>query len=304
MNLTIAFFRLLLFPGLLFAVPAAWFFLWTERKTVALMQRRIGPPFLQPFFDFMKLMGKRVPRQPGITGALMSAWPVFAVAASIGALSLLPIFPLRNGFPGDLILLLALLELPSFFYIAAGFTSRSLFGEIGSAREAVLSISYNVVFLIAVIAIAVSQHTFRLEELAQSSGSLLRWIGILAILVCIPAKLHLNPFSVANAEQEIYAGPMTEYAGAGLALWDLSHGLEWVAMTGLVASLALPRTSHWWLDIGVFLIFSLSVVLLLSGLAAATARLTIDYSARLYWRLGLIVAVLAVSTALLARLKL
>jgi formate hydrogenlyase subunit 3/multisubunit Na+/H+ antiporter MnhD subunit len=201
-------------------------------------------------------------------------------------------------------LLAALLELPSFFYIAAGFTSHSLFAEIGSAREAVLSISYNVVFLIAVIAIAVSQHTFRLEELAQPSTSLLRWLGTLAILACIPAKLHLNPFSVANAEQEIYAGPMTEYAGPGLALWDLSHGLEWVAMTGLVASLAMPRTAHWWIDVLTFQIFCMGVVLLLSALAAATARLTIDYAARLYWRLGVVVAILAVSSALLARLKL
>ena len=65
MNLTLALFRLLLFPGLLYAVPVAWFLLWTERKTVALMQRRIGPPFLQPFYDFMKLMGKSVPRATG-----------------------------------------------------------------------------------------------------------------------------------------------------------------------------------------------------------------------------------------------
>jgi NADH-quinone oxidoreductase subunit H len=109
---------------------------------------------------------------------------------------------------------------------------------------------------------------------------------------------------VANAEQEIYAGPMTEYAGPGLALWDLSHGLEWVAMTGLVASLAMPRSAHWWIDLLTFQIFCMGVVLLLSALAAATARLTIDYAARMYWRLGLVVAILAVSTALLARLKL
>jgi NADH-quinone oxidoreductase subunit H len=83
--------------------------------------------------------------------------------------------------------------------------------------------------------------------------------------------LHINPFSVPNAEQEIYAGPMTEFAGPELALWELSHGLEWVAMTGLVASIALPRTGYVGLDVIFFVVLSLGIVLLLSALAAATA---------------------------------
>ena len=65
MNLTTALARLLIFPGLLFAIPFAWFFLWVERKAVALMQGRIGPPFMQPFFDFIKLLGKSNPPRTG-----------------------------------------------------------------------------------------------------------------------------------------------------------------------------------------------------------------------------------------------
>src|ERR1035437_4107167 len=138
--------RLLIFPGLLFAVPAAWFFLWVERKAVARMQGRIGPPFMQPFFDFIKLLGKSTPPRSGIAGLLMRAWPLIAVSAAAGAVGLLPVLPSSGGFEGDLILLLALMELPAICIIAAGFTSRSIFGEIGSAREAVLTIAYNVVF--------------------------------------------------------------------------------------------------------------------------------------------------------------
>ncbi len=304
MNLTSALFRLLIFPGLLFAVPAAWCFLWVERKAVAMMQQRIGPPFFQPCFDFVKLMGKSPPQRQGIQGALMRAWPILAVAASLGALGLLPVFLHSSGFAGDLILLLALLELPAFFIVAAGYTSRSLYGQIGAVREALLSISYSIVFVMAVLAIAMSQHSFRLQDLAQLPLSPLRVLGIVGILVCIPAKLHINPFSLPNAEQEIYAGPMTEYAGPELALWELAHGLEWVAMTGLVASLALPRTGVLWADATLFIAISFGIVLLLSGVAAATARLTIDASLRFYWRCGLALAVLAVASALLMRTRL
>ena len=303
MNLTTALARLLIFPGLLFAIPFAWFFLWVERKAVALMQGRIGPPFMQPFYDFIKLLGKSNPPRMGVAGALMKVWPLLAVSSAASAVALLPVLPNYGGFQGDLIFLLALLEVPSFCIIAAGFSSRSIFGEIGSAREAVLSVSYNIVFVLAIISIAASQHTFRLDALAALPASPLRWLGVAAILVCLPAKLHLNPFSLPNAEQEIYAGPMTEYAGPELAMWELSHGLEWVAATGLVATLAAPHIAAWWLAAVMFVALSIGIVLLLSVLASATARLAIDTTVRFYWQCTLIFAVLAVSSALFMRFR-
>jgi NADH-quinone oxidoreductase subunit H len=303
MNLSIALARLLLFPGLVFAIPAAWFFLWVERKAVALMQGRVGPPFMQPFYDFVKLLGKSNPPRTGVAGALMKAWPLLAVSSAAGAVALLPVLPSYGGFQGDLILLLALLEMPSICIIAAGFSSRSIFGEIGSAREAVLSVSYNIVFLLAIVSIAASQHTFRLDALAGQSASPLRWLGIIALLVCLPAKLHLNPFSLPNAEQEIYSGPMTEYAGPELAMWELAHGLEWIAGTGLVATLAAPHLAAWWLAAILFVALSFAIVLLLSVLASATARLAIDTTVRFYWQCTLIFAVLAISSALFMRFR-
>lgn len=301
MNLATALARLLIFPGLLFAVPAAWFFLWVERKSVALMQGRIGPPFMQPFFDFIKLLGKTTPARIGIAGALMRAWPLIAVSAAAGAVGLLPVLPSSGGFEGDLILLLALLELPSVCIVAAGFSSRSIFGEIGSAREAALSVSYNIVFLLAIVSIAASQHTFRLESLAALPASPLHWLGVLAMLACLPAKLHINPFSLPNAEQEIYSGPIVEYAGPELAMWELAHGLEWVAGAGLIAALVVPHGIAAWLAGLLFVALSVVIVLALSAVAAATARIAIDTTVRFYWQCALIFAVLAISSALFMR---
>lgn len=301
MTLSLALARLLLFPGLLFAVPAAWFFLWIERKSVAAMQGRIGPPFMQPLFDFFKLTGKTAPPRSGIEGKLMRAWPWIALSSGLGAVGLLPVLPASGGFEGDLILLLALLEIPPVCMIAAGFSSRSIFGEIGSAREATLTVSYNVVFLLAIVSIAVSQHTFRLDALAELPATPLRYLGVIAILACIPAKLHVNPFSLPNAEQEIYSGPLTEFAGTELAVWELAHGLEWVAATGLAAALILPHFTAGWLDAFAFIAIAIVLVLVLSVLAAATARLAIDTTVRFYLQCALIFAVLAASSALLVR---
>lgn len=303
MNLNAGLLHMIFFPGLLFAVPAAWLFLWGERKTIARMQRRIGPPLLQPIYDIVKLFGKRTPARNGIDGSMLKLWPALSVVSMVGALGLLPVFVNKVGFAGDVILLVALLEMPSICFILAGFTSGSLFGEIGSAREAVLSVANNLVFLMAVVTIAVTAHTFRLADIAGPSANPGHWLGVLGIVLCIPAKLRLNPFSTSNAEQEIYAGPLTEYAGAALAMWELAHGLEWVALTGMVATLVIPHSGLWQVDAASFVAGSALLMMLLAGASAATGRLTLNRSIRIYWRWAVVLAVLAVSSAAYMRWK-
>jgi NADH-quinone oxidoreductase subunit H len=295
--------RFLVFPGLLFAIPASWFYAWGERKTIARMQRRIGPPLLQPFYDFIKLLGKRTPSRYGLEADLLLLWPALSVLSMVGALAMLPVFSYGNGFSGDAILLVALLEMPSICFILAGFTSGSLFGEIGAIREALLSVSSNVVFLLSIVIIAVTSRTFRLSDLAIVSWNPGHWIGVYGILLCIPAKLRLNPFSTSSAEQEICAGPLTEYAGAALAMWELAHGIEWVALTGLVAALVMPTGGAGWMRAILFVAISFGEVLLLSALAAATGRLTLERSIRFYWRWAAILAALSVSATLYARFR-
>jgi NADH-quinone oxidoreductase subunit H len=291
------------FPGLLFAIPAGWFYVWGERKAVARMQRRIGPPLLQPFYDFVKLLGKRTPSRHGIEADLLRLWPAISVLSMVGAIAMLPVFPDGRGFSGDAVLLVALLELPSICFILAGFTSGSIYGEIGAIREAVLSVANNVVFLLSIVTIAVTEKTFRLTDMAGGSWNPGHWIGVFGILLCIPAKLRLNPFSSSSAEQEIYSGPLTEYAGAALAMWELAHGLEWVALTGFVTVLVMPDGGPWWFRTVFFVVVSFAQVLLLSTVAAATARFTLQRAIRFYWQWAAILAVLILSSAIYMRYR-
>jgi NADH-quinone oxidoreductase subunit H len=267
------------------------------------MQRRIGPPLLQPFYDFVKLTGKRTPSRHGIEADLLRLWPAISVLSMIGAIAMLPVFPSGRGFSGDAVLLVALLELPSICFILAGFTSGSIYGEIGAIREAVLSVANNLVFLLSIVTIAVTEKTFSLTDMAGGSWNPGHWIGVFGILLCIPAKLRLNPFSTSSAEQEIYSGPLTEYAGAALAMWELAHGLEWVALTGFVATLVMPAGGPWWFHAVFFVVVSFAQVLLLSTIAAATARFTLQRAIRFYWRWAAILAVLDVSAAIYMRYR-
>ncbi|HET9654159.1 MAG TPA: NADH-quinone oxidoreductase subunit H [Kineosporiaceae bacterium] len=288
--------QLLVFPGALYAVSASFFLTWLHRKVNARLQGRIGPPFYQPFFDVIKLAAKTPVPRPPLQGLVMTALPLGAVTATLAAAALLPVFPAWGGFSGDLVLLVALIEAGPLLGVLAGYASRSLWGGLGSSREAVMTAAYNLPFLTALIALA-QLNGFSLTASATGGPAAVRVLVVIALLLCLPAKLHLNPFSIASAEQEIYAGITTEYDGPRLALWELAHGLEWVALVGLVAALAFPVTLAWYWHLLAFLAVSVLVVVLLSVLAASTARLKLAQTARWFWLWGFGIALSALGLA-------
>lgn len=282
--------QLLIFPGLLYALAAGFLMEWIQRKTNARLQGRIGPPFYQPFFDVVKLLGKSPIPRPPLQRLFMTALPAGAAVATLGALVLLPVLPSGIGFPGDVVLLVALIEVGPLLAVLGGFVSRSLWGGLGAAREAVMTAAYNLPFLTALVALA-WHSDLSVATLADTAPLGVRLAALAAILLCLPAKLHLNPFSIASAEQEIYAGVTTEYDGPRLALWELAHGFEWVALTGLFAVLAVPLSlaAPGW-RVPLFVAVSLAVVVVLSVIAAATARFKIAQTARWFWLWGLLLA--------------
>lgn len=281
-------FKLLVFPGALFAVPMSWLMVWLHRKVNARLQGRVGPPFYQPFYDFVKLLSKQPVPRPTLQRMVMYGLPLLAMASTLGALALLPVLPASDGFIGDLVLLVALLEFAPLCGVLAGYASRSLYGQIGSTREAVLGVVYSLPFMIALFALSSAAGTLSVVGMATEPSWLVKAPALLALALCLPAKLRLNPFSVPNAEQEIYAGSLTEFDGPSLALWELAHDLEWVALVGLWVAIALPLVgASPVVQAVVFSVAMLAVVPVLSLVASGTARLKLAQAARVFWQWGL-----------------
>lgn len=289
----------LLWPGLVGGALLSWLYLWLGRKLLARLQGRYGPPFYQPCFDFVKLLGKQTVVPGGVNRLLFYGLPLVAVISVVVALALIPVpgNPARAlSFTGDLILLIYLLEMPALCDVLAGYGSRSLYGQVGAAREALLALGYNLPFLAAVIALALPAGSFRLVDVQAVAYGPVHLAATLAFLLALPARLKCNPFSIPNAEQEIVAGTHLEYNGVPLALFELAHGLELVALVNLFAALFVP------LPAGVpggliYLLVGVGLVALTTGLAAATARIKLHQAFRFYWRWGAAAAVLAVVVA-------
>jgi NADH-quinone oxidoreductase subunit H len=162
-----------------------------------------------------------------------------------------------------------------------------------------LSLAYNLPFLAAVIALAMKIGSFSLEALAAAPLSWAHLAAALALLLALPARLKSNPFSIPNAEQEIVAGAHTEYNGLPLAVFELRHGLELVALVSLFAVLFLSPVAGSLAGWGLYLLLSLALVVGVTLLGAATARLKLNQAFGFYWSWGAAAAGLVLIVAIL-----
>jgi len=280
-------FAVLVWPGFLGAGALGFLYLWIARKLMARLQGRRGPPFYQPFFDFIKLLGKDTVVPDGASRRLFYALPFVSLAATTLGLVIVPVPGSSGGsFPGDIVLLLYLLEVPVLCDVMAGYVSRSIYGEVSAMREAVMSLAYNLPFLAAVIALAQTAGSFRLAELQSTPFGAVAFFSAIAFLLAVPARLKSNPFSIPNAEQEIVAGAHIEYNSVPLAIFELSHALEFVLLSDVFFVLFLPQLSNPIADAALYLAVSLGLTALATLTAALTARFTVKRAFQFYWRWG------------------
>lgn len=290
---------ILIWPGIVCAAPLGWFMLWYIRKLTARLQGRKGPPFFQPFFDFMKLLGKQAVVPNGVNAGLFHTLPLIALAAVTAALAIVPVpgNPIP-ALPGDLVLLLYLLEVPVLCEVLAGYVTRSVYGQISAMREAILSLGYNLPFLASVIAMAQYAGSFNLHVLQDMPYGPVHILAAAGFLMALPARLKTNPFSIPNAEHEIVADAHIEYNATPLALFKLSHALEIVLLTELFSILFIPRLPWPAATAALYLVVALVVLGLLTALATTTARVRVTQAFRFYWLWGGMVSTAAIAAAL------
>jgi NADH-quinone oxidoreductase subunit H len=228
-----------------------------DRKLVAHMQGRIGPPIVQPFRDVRKLLMKENIIPDGAISWLFNAAPFLALISTGSLLLFIPLFgqPALLGRYGDVILVLYLLIIPSLAFVLGGFASSSPYATVGAQREMIIMMSYEAPLAVVVLGIAwrISQipgvaNPFLMSTIAQYPiwnllgpmgvvGALLMLFTLVVVTVGEAAKV---PFDVAEAETEIAGGLLVEYSGRNLSLFYLSDVIKTFAMVSLVVALFIP----------------------------------------------------------------
>jgi NADH-quinone oxidoreductase subunit H len=227
-----------------------------DRKLVAHMQGRVGPPIVQPFRDVRKLLMKENIIPEGAISWLFNAAPFLALISTGSLLLFIPLFgqPALLGTYGDVILVLYLLIIPSLSFVLGGFASSSPYATVGAQREMIIMMSYEAPLAVVALGIAwrISHVTAANPFLMSTIGeypiwSLLGPVGVIGALLMLFTLIIVTvgeaakvPFDIAEAETEIAGGLLVEYSGRNLSLFYLSDVIKAFAMSSLVVALFIP----------------------------------------------------------------
>jgi NADH-quinone oxidoreductase subunit H len=303
-------FHMLVFPGFLFLVTFALLAEYVDRKLCARLQNRVGPPWYQPLADLIKLAAKEE-----IVPQLADVWtfklaPVVALASVVTAFLYIPLWGRQAAmsFPGDVIVVLYLLTIPTVTFFLGGWYSRSVYSMIGAARSIMQLFAYEIPLFLCILGPALLANTWSLSDMAafyerHPFFAAFNVVGLCVSMVALLGKLERVPFDAPEAETEIVAGSFTEYGGRLLALFRLAIDIEAVVGATLIAAVFLPFGLDVPVPIGfvLYVVKVLAIVGVLSVLRTVFARLRIDQMINLCWTVVAPIAFVQVLIDLVAK---
>ncbi|ENA1332690.1 hydrogenase 4 subunit HyfC [Shigella sonnei] len=214
-----------------------------SRQIRARMHSRRGPGIWQDYRDIHKLF-KRQEDAPTSSGLMFRLMPWVLISSMLVLAMALPLFITVSPFAGGgaLITLIYLLALFRFFFALSGLDTGSPFAGVGASRELTLGILVEPMLILSLLVLALIAGSTHIEMISNTLAT--GWNSplttVLALLACGFAcfiEMGKIPFDVAEAEQELQEGPLTEYSGAGLALAKWGLGLKQVVMAALFVAL-------------------------------------------------------------------
>ena len=247
-----------------------------DRKLTARMQGRIGPPIIQPFYDVIKLFGKKPMVAGGAQLAFAYAFLALIVTATV-------FFALRQ----DLLVVLFILFFGSLCLPIGALSVKSPYSQLGGHRELLQFLAYEPILLLAAIPIALKTGGFPIANIFEYGQPLLPdlWITFIALLIALAIVMRKSPFDISGSEhahQELVRGVVTEYSGPYLALIELGHWYEMVLLLSILG-LFWVVGNLWWLSI-IIALASWFIMLIVDNISA---RLTWSWMLRFAWGAGI-----------------
>ena len=222
-----------------------------ERKTMASMQRRLGPNIvgyyglLQAFADALKLLLKEYisPTQANIF--LFFLGPVVTLIFSLLGYSVIPYGPglAISDFNLGIIYLLAVSSLSTYGILLAGWSANSKYAFLGSLRSTAQLISYELILSSAILLVVLLTGSLNLTVNVEVQRAVWYILPLFPMFIIFfigsIAETNRAPFDLAEAESELVSGFMTEHAAVIFVFFFLAEYASIVLICILISILFL-----------------------------------------------------------------
>ena len=220
------------------------------RKVKARLNRRQGPPLMQPYRDLVRLMRKDVVLAESASW-LFRVIPYIVFAGTWVAASLVPTF--RTGllfsWSADLIAIIALLGSARFFLALAGLDVGTSFGGIGSSREVMIASLAEPAMIMIVFTLALIAGSTQLSTMAGFMASSavglrvslgLALVALIMVAIAENARIPVDNPATHLELTMVHEAMVLEYSARHLALIELASSLKLLLYISLIACVFLP----------------------------------------------------------------
>jgi len=206
-----------------------------ERKTMASMQRRLGPNIvgyyglLQAFADALKLLIKEYVSPTQANLILFFIGPIITLIFSLLGYAVIPYGPGLSIFDYNLgiLYLLAVSSLATYGILLAGWSANSKYAFLGSLRSTAQLISYELILSSAILLIVFLTNNLNLTVNIEYQKIIWFIIPLFPIFIIFfigsIAETNRAPFDLAEAESELVSGFMTEHAAVVFVFFFLAE---------------------------------------------------------------------------------
>ncbi len=218
-----------------------------SRVARARLHNRRGPGVLQEYRDLFKLLGRQS-IAPAASGWVFRLTPLVMVGVMLTIATALPVVTVASPLPllGDLITLIYLFAIARFFFAIAGLDTGSPFTGLGASREAMLGVLVEPILLLGLwvaALVAGSTHITHITDTVYHwplHASLPLFLALCACAFATFIEMGKLPFDLAEAEQELQEGPLSEYSGSGFAILKWGISLKQLVVLQLFVGVFFP----------------------------------------------------------------
>jgi formate hydrogenlyase subunit 4 len=221
------------------------------RLLKARLQGRRGAGLFQPYRDLRKLLAKEVVLSE-TTSWIFRLTPFLLAAIMLVIAGGIPIVVTRPplAFTGNIVLVMYLLLLGTFFLALAGLDAGSAFGGMGASREVVVAALAEPTVILAIFALALHAGTTNLggiierlageRLLALHPGHLLAFIAFFVVMVAETGRLPVDNPATHLELTMIHEAMVLEYSGRYLALVEWASAMKLFLFLALLGNLFIP----------------------------------------------------------------